>query len=102
MTDFETTFKSMLKEAMAESVKELMKGMAAPPEKVYPEYMNQKLACEYLGMNRSYLYQKAARKEIPVYKYGNRNFFKKIELNAWIESNRIRPASEYKPLPIRK
>ena len=94
MNDFETNFKSMVKEAVAESLKDLMKGMTVPV-KYYPDYMNQKLACEYLGMNRSYLYQKAARNEIPVYKKGNRNFFKKIDLDSWMESKRIRPASEY-------
>ena len=94
MTDLGESFKVAIKEAIKEELQNFMKE-AIVPEKQYPERMNQKQACEYLGMSTNYLYQKSARNEIAVYKKGNRNFYRKSELDAWQDSKRIRPVSEY-------
>jgi len=94
MTDLGESLRATVREAVKEELQNFMKE-AIVPEKQYPERMNQKQACEYLGMSTNYLYQKTARNEIAVYKKGNRNFFKKSELDAWMDSKRIRPRSEY-------
>ena len=94
MTDLGESFKVAIREVIKEELQNFMKETIVP-EKQYPERMNQKQACEYLGMSSHYLYQKSARCEIPVYKKGNRNFYRKSELDAWQDSKRVRPVSEY-------
>jgi len=95
MNDLGESLKSAVKEAVREVLEDFMKN-SQTTEKYFPERMNHQQACEYMGMSRTYLYQRTTRNEIVVYKKGNRNFFKKSELDAWMESKRIKPVSEYK------
>jgi excisionase family DNA binding protein len=94
MTELFEMFRPLFKELAKEVVHEYIKEKPSE-EKYFPERMNQKQACEYLDMSTNYLYQLTAKNEIAFYKKGNRNFFKKSELDEWMESKRVRPVSEY-------
>ena len=48
MNDLYTNFKTMVKEAVTESMQEIMKDVASPGKKL-PEYLNLKIAAEYPG-----------------------------------------------------
>jgi excisionase family DNA binding protein len=95
MNDLGESLKITVKQAVWEALDDFMKKVQTK-EKYYPERMNHQQASEYIGMSKAYLYQCTTRNEIAVYKKGNRNFFKKSELDAWMESKRIKPVSEYK------
>lgn len=52
-------------------------------------------AARYLEMSKSYLYIMTCKKQIPYYKpNGKRLYFKKTELNEWLQSNRVTPLDE--------
>jgi len=96
MTDFESNFKTMVKEAVVESLRELMKDNPVSDRK-FPGYMNHSTAAEYLGMTKGQLYNHTRRETIPFIKPegSNRNMFIKADLDAWMKSNSKRPASEW-------
>ena len=52
-------------------------------------------ASKYLGMSKDYLYIMTCKKQIPYYKpNGKRLYFKKTELNEWLQRNRVTPVDE--------
>lgn len=52
-------------------------------------------ASKYLGMSKDYLYIMTCKKQIPYYKpNGKRLYFKKTELNEWLQRNRVTPVEE--------
>lgn len=47
-------------------------------------------AAKYLGMSKSYLYKLTSTKRIPHYKpTGKMNYFNRIELDQWLQANRV-------------
>jgi excisionase family DNA binding protein len=95
MNDLDAYIKAMVKEAVTESMQEIMKDIPAPGKK-FPEIMTLKIAAEYLGMSRGYLYKVVARNEFATYPKGKTIYVKKSDLDSWFESTRIRPVAEYK------
>src|SRR5207248_10022242 len=55
---------------------------------VSARWMQTKDAAAYLGWNRSALYSRAARGEIPVYRVDRMLLFRRDELDAWMENHR--------------
>lgn len=52
-------------------------------------------ASKYLGMSKDYLYIMTCKKQIPYYKpNGKRLYFKKAELNEWLQRNRVNSVEE--------
>ena len=52
-------------------------------------------ACDYTGFSPSYLYKLTSSKSIPHYKpNGKMVFFDRLELEAWLKSNRVEPSNE--------
>lgn len=52
-------------------------------------------ASKYLGMSKDYLYIMTCKKQIPYYKpNGKRLYFKKAELNEWLQRNRVNSVDE--------
>lgn len=52
-------------------------------------FLNMDEAARYTGIKKSNLYVKVERKEIPHYRVGRLIFFKKEEIGAWMEGNRV-------------
>ena len=54
------------------------------------EFLTTKEAAAYLGMALSYLYKMTAKKSIPFYTpTGKKIYFKKSELDDWMNSSRV-------------
>ena len=59
------------------------------------EVLTSEEAARYLGISRSYLYKLTMRKQIPHFKpTGKMNYFNRLELEAWLQSNRVSTSNE--------
>ena len=59
------------------------------------EVLTSDEAARYLGVSMSYLYKLTMRREIPHYKpMGKKCYFNRLELEAWLQSNRVATATE--------
>lgn len=95
MTDFNELLKSMVDPIIAESIKRnLQNELHGSNVETFPEFMTQDQASKYLCISKSALYSMTSKNEIPYYKNGKRNLFKRSDLRNKIESRRIRPLSE--------
>lgn len=56
-------------------------------------------AAKYMGISKSYLYKLTMKKEIPHFKpMGKMVYFNRVELEQWLQSNRIATSSEISQL----
>lgn len=59
------------------------------------EVLTSEEAARYMGVSRSWLYKLTMRKQIPHYKpMGKMCFFKRVELEEWLQNNRVATESE--------
>ncbi len=59
------------------------------------EVLTSDEAAKYMGISKSYLYKLTMRQEIPHYKpMGKMCYFNRIEIEGWLQSNRIATAGE--------
>ncbi|MCI7314648.1 MAG: helix-turn-helix domain-containing protein [Bacteroidales bacterium] len=59
------------------------------------EVLTSDEAARYMGISKSYLYKLTARKQIPHYKpMGKVCYFNRVELEEWLQSNRVSTSTE--------
>ena len=59
------------------------------------EVLTSEETAMYLGISKSYLYKLTMRREIPHYKpLGKMVYFNRLELEEWLQSNRVATATE--------
>lgn len=59
------------------------------------EFLTLEAAAEYLSLSKSAIYKLTSKKEIPFYNPGGKKlFFKRTELNEWINSSKVKSAFE--------
>ena len=59
------------------------------------EVLTSDEAARYLGISKSYLYKLTMKQQIPHYKpMGKMCYFNRIELEKWLQGNRVATASE--------
>ncbi len=59
------------------------------------EVLTSDEAARYMGIKKSYLYKLTMRQEIPHYKpLGKMCYFNRVELEQWLQSNRVATADE--------
>ncbi len=59
------------------------------------EFITVDELADYLGLSKSAVYKITSKKEIPFYNPGGKKiYFKRIEVDAWIETSRVAPDSE--------
>ena len=59
------------------------------------EHLTVDETSEYLGISKSAVYKITSKREIPFYNPGGKKiYFKKSEVDAWIESGRVAPDNE--------
>ena len=59
------------------------------------EVLTSDEAARYLGISKSYLYKLTMRQQIPHYKpMGKMVYFNRLELESWLQSNRVATADE--------
>ncbi len=61
------------------------------------EVLTSEEAAKYLGIKKSYLYKLTMRRQIPHYKpLGKMCYFNRVELEQWLQSNRVATDEEIK------
>lgn len=59
------------------------------------EVLTSDEAAKYMGVSKSYLYKLTMRQQIPHYKpMGKMVYFNRLELEQWLQSNRVSTATE--------
>lgn len=59
------------------------------------EVLTSEEAARYMGISRSYLYKLTCRREVPHYKpAGKVIYFKRAELEQWLQNNRVATVNE--------
>ena len=60
------------------------------------EVLTSDEAAKYMGVSKSYLYKLTMRKQIPHYKspMGKMCYFNRLELEKWLQSNRVSTSTE--------
>lgn len=61
------------------------------------EVLTSDEVAQYMGISKSYLYKLTMRQEIPHYKpLGKMCFFNRVEVENWLQSNRVATSEEIK------
>ena len=80
---------------MKEELKEVADLVSANTIFCTKEVLTSDEAAKYMGISRSYLYKLTMRQEIPHYKpMGKMCYFNRLELEQWLQSNRIATGNE--------
>lgn len=59
------------------------------------EVLTSNEAAKYMGVSKSYLYKLTMRQQIPHYKpMGKMVYFNRLELEQWLQNNRVSTANE--------
>lgn len=75
---------------MAEELKQVADLITANTIFCTKEVLTSDEAARYMGISKSYLYKLTMRQEIPHYKpMGKMVYFNRVELENWIQGNRI-------------
>ena len=86
----EEEFKIFLKQALTEILSE---GIANSPPDI-PEILDAKQAAIFLLLQISTLYVKTSQKLIPHFKKGNKLYFNRCELEAWVKEGKVKTQDE--------
>lgn len=86
----EQEFKTFLKAAIREILEEQL--TQAKPK--LPDILNIGEAAAFLKLKITTLYEKTSRKIIPHFKKGNKLYFNKDELEAWIKTGKVSTRQE--------
>lgn len=83
-------FRSVLREV----IKEVLDGSADKKETGADDTLTASQAAEFLKMKPQTLYEKTSKRLIPHFKRGNKLYFQKSELHAWIKEGKIKTSAE--------
>lgn len=80
---------------MTESNKEIADIVTANTIFCTKEVLTSDEAAKYMGVSKSYLYKLTMRQQIPHYKpMGKMVYFNRLELEQWLQNNRVSTATE--------
>lgn len=80
---------------MTESNKEIADIITANTIFCTKEVLTSDEAAKYMGVSKSYLYKLTMRQQIPHYKpMGKMVYFNRLELEQWLQTNRVSTATE--------
>lgn len=86
----ESEFKQFLRQSLMEIISE--SGITNKSET--REILNIKQASDFLQLKINTLYEKTSQKVIPHFKKGNKLYFNKTELQAWVADGKVKTTSE--------
>ncbi len=86
----EEEFKIFLKEALTE----ILSGHTSPSTPHVPDILDAKQAADFLRLQLSTLYEKTSEKRIPHFKRGNKLYFNRQQLQAWLEEGKVKTTDE--------
>lgn len=82
-------------EVMAEELKQVADLVTANTIFCTKEVLTSDEAAKYMGVSKSYLYKLTMRQQIPHFKpMGKMCYFNRLELEQWLQSNRVATATE--------
>ena len=80
---------------MAEELKQVADLITANTIFCTKEVLTSDEAAKYMGVSKSYLYKLTMMKQIPHYKpMGKLCYFNRLELEQWLQSNRVSTSTE--------
>ena len=80
---------------MAEELKQVADLVTANTIFCTKEVLTSDEAAKYMGVSKSYLYKLTMRQQIPHFKpMGKMCYFNRLELEQWLQSNRVATATE--------
>lgn len=80
---------------MAEELKQVADLITANTIFCTKEVLTSDEAAKYMGVSKSYLYKLTMRQQIPHFKpMGKMCYFNRLELEQWLQSNRVLTAQE--------
>lgn len=83
------------KETMTKEFQELADLITKNVTNSTKEVLTSEEAARYLGISKSYLYKLTMARAIPHYKpLGKMCYFSRVELENWLQSNRVAPVDE--------
>ena len=81
--------------SMAEELKQVADLITANTIFCTKEVLTSDEAAKYMGVSKSYLYKLTMRQQIPHYKpMGKMCYFNRLELEQWLQSNRVSTSTE--------
>ena len=86
----ELEFKELLRQSVRDVLQENQSNRRPEP----PDVLDIKAAAEFLKLKVSTLYEKTSYKQIPHFKKGNKLYFHRAELEAWIKSGRVKTRAD--------
>lgn len=82
---------------MSEELKQVADIVTANTIFCTKEVLTSDEAAKYMGVSKSYLYKLTMKQQIPHFKpMGKMCYFNRLELEQWLQSNRVSTASEIK------
>lgn len=82
---------------MAEELKQVADIVTANTIFCTKEVLTSDEAAKYMGVSKSYLYKLTMRQQIPHFKpMGKMCYFNRLELEQWLQSNRVATTTEIK------
>ena len=86
----EEEFKIFLRQALTEIIGE--RNPHSKPD--LPDIMDVKQAADFLRLKINTLYEKTSEKTIPHFKKGNKLYFHRSELEAWVKEGKVKTNEE--------
>ena len=86
----EVEFKQFLRQSLMEIISEL--GITNKPET--RDILDIKQASDFLRLKLNTLYEKTSQKIIPHFKKGNKLYFNRTELQAWVTGGKVKTTDE--------
>ena|ERR1019366_22619 len=86
----EEEFKVFLKEAISDIIGD---GLTQKKSNI-PEILDVKQAADFLRLKITTLYEKTSEKTIPHFKKGNKLYFNRDELQAWVQEGKVKTTDE--------
>ncbi len=81
-------------ELLKETFREVLIEKIANNSPPLPEILNIQQASEFLHLKVASVYEKTSAKHIPHFKKGNRLYFNRAELEAWVQEGKVKIANE--------
>ncbi len=86
----EEEFKIFLKQALSEIIGEGLTQV----KNIIPDILDVKQAADFLRLKITTLYEKTSEKTIPHFKKGNKLYFKRDELQEWVQGGKVKTTDE--------
>lgn len=81
-------------ELLKETFREVLIEKIASNSQRLPEILNIQQVSEFLHLAVASVYEKTSKKQIPHFKKGNKLYFNRTEIEAWIQEGKVKTANE--------